>query len=69
VRACARLRCGSRASFSVALRYGEREVLVGELSPDSDPALVDLCREHAERLTPPMGWRIERQTLAERVGA
>jgi hypothetical protein len=51
------------------MRYGDREVIVGELSPDTDPALVDLCREHAERLTPPIGWRIVWQTLPERVGA
>ena len=44
--------------MTLALRYGDREVLVGELSPDTDPSLVDLCREHTERLTPPIGWRI-----------
>jgi hypothetical protein len=42
----------------VALRYGDREVLVGDLTPEADPSLVDLCLEHAERLTPPIGWRI-----------
>ncbi|MGH2635271.1 MAG: DUF3499 family protein [Actinomycetota bacterium] len=69
MRTCAKLRCRSRASATAAMRYGDREVIVGELSPDTDPALVDLCREHAERLTPPMGWRIVWQTLPERVGA
>lgn len=62
-------RCRSRASVTVALRYGDREVVVGDLSRDTDPTLVDLCREHAERLTPPIGWRIVWQAVAERVGA
>ena len=69
MRTCAKLNCRSRAAVTAALRYGDREVVVGDLSPDPDPTLVDLCREHAERLTPPMGWRIVRQTVAERVGA
>jgi hypothetical protein len=38
---------------------------VGELTADSDPNLVDLCLEHAERLTPPMGWRIVRQQVRQ----
>jgi hypothetical protein len=58
MRTCAKLRCTTRASITVALRYGDREVLVDRLSPDTDPTLVDLCLDHAERLTPPMGWRI-----------
>ena len=58
MRTCAKLRCRLRASVTVALRYGDREVLVGDLTPEADPSLVDLCLEHAERLTPPIGWRI-----------
>ena len=58
MRTCAKLRCRSQASVTLALRYGDREVLVDRLSPDADPNLVDLCREHADLLTPPIGWRI-----------
>ncbi len=65
MRTCAKPRCGSDASFTAALRYGDREVLVGELTAESDPNLVDLCPEHAERLTPPMGWRIVRQQVRQ----
>lgn len=53
----------------MAVRYGDREVIVGELSPDTHPTLVDLCREHAERLTAPMGWQILRQAAGDRVRA
>ena len=69
MRICAKPRCRSRASVSVALRYDEREVLVGELSRDLDPGLVDLCSEHVGRLTAPMGWRIIDLQVRESLGA
>lgn len=58
MRVCAKLRCRSRASATVALRYEDREVLIGWLVPEPNPNLVDLCAEHADHLTPPVGWRI-----------
>jgi uncharacterized protein DUF3499 len=58
MRTCAKLRCRIDATVTVALRYGDREVVVSDLTPDTDPTLVDLCREHADGLTPPIGWRI-----------
>jgi hypothetical protein len=69
VRTCAKLRCTSRASTTVALRYGEREVIVHDLALEADPNLVDLCLEHAERLTPPLGWRIVWSLAREPIGA
>jgi hypothetical protein len=58
MRVCAKLCCRTEATVTVALRYGAREVVVGALTPETDPALVDLCLEHTDRLTPPIGWRI-----------
>ncbi len=58
MRACAKMRCGHEPIATVTLSYGERQVLVGELLPDRDPNLLDLCREHVERLTPPVGWTV-----------
>ena len=55
--------------MTVALSYGAREVVLGDLSPDPDPAFVDLCREHADRLTPPIGWRIVDVRVPTAVGA
>jgi hypothetical protein len=54
---------------TIALRYGDREVIVGDLTPDTDPNLVDLCLEHADRLTPPIGWRIVWAKVREPIGA
>ena len=46
------------ACATVALRYSEREVLVGDLIAEADPNLLDLCSSHADGLSPPIGWRI-----------
>jgi len=68
MRTCAKLRCTTPAAVTVALRYGDREVIVGDLAPDTDPTLVDLCREHADRLTPPIGWHLVDARLPATVG-
>ena len=46
------------AFAAITLRYQEREVLVGPLAREADPNLLELCREHVERMTPPIGWRV-----------
>ena len=58
MRTCAKLRCGARATVSVALSYEDRDVLVGDLTSRADPRFVDLCDRHAEALRPPIGWRV-----------
>ena len=40
---------------TVSLRYTERQVVVTDLIPERDPNLLDLCREHVGRMTPPVG--------------
>jgi hypothetical protein len=52
------MRCGSEPAVTVSLRYAEREVLVADLLPDPDPNLLDLCAEHAGRMTAPVGWSV-----------
>ncbi|MEX0988744.1 MAG: DUF3499 family protein [Actinomycetota bacterium] len=58
MRTCAKMRCEAGAIATVALRYGEREVLVADLTPQPDRNLLDLCEEHIRTLKPPLGWRI-----------
>lgn len=58
MRTCAKMRCDAEPVATVALRYAEREVVVGGLRPERDRNLLDLCREHVERLTPPVGWTV-----------
>jgi hypothetical protein len=52
------MRCDAEPVATVSLSYAEREVLVGDLRPEPDPDLLDLCREHVQRMTPPVGWTI-----------
>jgi hypothetical protein len=52
------MRCGHEPVVTVSLRYAERTVLIEGLRHERDPNLLDLCRDHADRMTPPMGWTI-----------
>jgi hypothetical protein len=58
MRTCAKMRCDAEPVATVSLSYAEREVLVGDLRSERDPDLLDLCREHVQRMTPPVGWTI-----------
>jgi hypothetical protein len=58
MRTCAKMRCDAEPVATVSLRYAEREVAIGELTRERDRNLLDLCREHVERLTPPVGWSV-----------
>jgi hypothetical protein len=42
----------------VVLRYESREVQVLDLTGQPDPNLLDMCTQHVERLTPPIGWTV-----------
>lgn len=52
------MRCGAEPVATLALRYTAREVLIGELTSHRDPNLLDLCRDHVDRMTPPLGWTV-----------
>ncbi len=34
-------------------------VLIDDLLAERDRNLLDLCREHVDRMTPPVGWSVE----------
>ena len=53
------MRCGEEPAATVSLNYADREVVVGDLLPERDPNLLDLCDEHVERMTPPVGWTVK----------
>jgi hypothetical protein len=56
VRECAKLGCRQPAEATAALRYRERVLWIGDLLPQRDPNLFDICGDHAARLTAPYGW-------------
>ncbi|MGZ8735092.1 MAG: DUF3499 family protein [Acidimicrobiia bacterium] len=58
MRTCAKMRCDAEPVATISLRYAEREVQIGDLVAERDRNLLDLCREHVERLTPPVGWTV-----------
>lgn len=58
MRTCAKMRCAAEPVATVSLRYAEREVLIGDLLAERDRNLLDLCREHVDRMTPPVGWNV-----------
>lgn len=70
VQTCSKLRCTARSEVAVAIRYEAREVVFTDLPRRADPGLLQLCLEHADRLTPPLGWRIRdaRSLAASRPG-
>jgi hypothetical protein len=51
------------------LRYDDRAVHLVALVHDLDPGMVDLCSDHAARLTPPMGWTCSDLRVASAVSA
>ena len=56
MRTCAKMRCGQPPLATVALVYAERHVVITDLLAERDPNLLDLCAEHVDRMTPPVGW-------------
>jgi hypothetical protein len=58
MRTCAKMRCDAEPVATVSLRYAEREVVIGDLLAERDRNLLDLCRDHVEALTPPVGWTV-----------
>jgi Protein of unknown function (DUF3499) len=67
VRECSKIGCRGPAVATAAMRYGERVLWLGELLPERDPNLLDLCGQHAGRITAPRGWtlRLDRPPAAE----
>lgn len=54
-RLCARPGCGAPATAVLTFQYATRTVWLLDQG-DPDPAAIDLCARHADRLSPPRGW-------------
>ena len=67
MRSCAKMRCGNEPMATVSLVYAERQVVVTDLIPERDPNLLDLCDEHVQRMTPPVGWVVRDEREAATV--
>jgi hypothetical protein len=54
-RLCARPGCGATATAVLTFQYATRTVWLSDQG-EPDPAAIDLCSRHADRLSPPRGW-------------
>ena len=57
------------ATATAVLRYDARTAHLVDLVRDPGPGLVDLCPDHAARLSPPRGWTIADLRVASAVTA
>jgi hypothetical protein len=60
--------CPAEPVATIALRYADRRILIGELRPERDPRLLDLCSRHVSAMTPPVGWFVDDSRLAAFAG-
>jgi Protein of unknown function (DUF3499) len=67
MRTCAKMRCAAEPVATVTLRYAQREVVIGELAAQRDRNLLDLCRDHVDRMTPPVGWTVHDERSAQAI--
>jgi uncharacterized protein DUF3499 len=57
--------CSAPPVATIALRYADRQILIGELRPERDPRLLDLCARHLAAMTAPIGWLVDDSRLAD----
>ena len=55
-RLCDRPACGAPAAACLTFQYASRRVWLDDLLPDPDPAMIELCTFHADRVSVPVGW-------------
>jgi hypothetical protein len=58
------MRCGEEPAATVSLLYADRLVVIGDLVPERDPNLLDLCEEHVAGMTPPVGWTVRDERVS-----
>ncbi len=54
-RLCGRPACPAPASATLSFSYATRTLWLDDLG-EPQPQVIDLCRDHADRLRPPVGW-------------
>ena len=60
-------RCGVLATAAMSYEYESQQVWVGELTAPIEPgAAYAMCEQHADRLTPPVGWTLTDSRTAAR---
>nr|WP_269770544.1 DUF3499 domain-containing protein [Brevibacterium yomogidense] len=62
---CAKAGCGVSARFTMTYVHADATVVVGPLATRAEPGALDLCRNHAARMTAPRGWELLRLDVGE----
>ncbi len=60
VRRCSRTACNRVAEATLTYVYADSTAVLGPLATYSEPHCYDLCAQHSERLTAPVGWEVLR---------
>jgi hypothetical protein len=58
-RHCVRPGCGAIAEATLTYHYASRTAWLDELDGQPDPSSYELCGQHADRFTVPLGWNRE----------
>ena len=62
-RRCSRASCTSAAIKTLTYIYSDSTACLGPLSTYAEPHNYDLCAEHSERLTVPVGWNVIKEEI------
>lgn len=58
---CSRAGCQQVAEQTLTYIYADSTAVLGPLATFAEPHAYDLCLEHAQRTTMPMGWTVLKQ--------
>lgn len=59
-RRCSRPSCRRPAVSTLTYVYADSTAVLGPLATFAEPHSYDLCEEHSQRLTAPLGWEVVR---------
>jgi hypothetical protein len=59
-RCCSRTACRQPPVYTLTYVYRDSTAVLGPLAAYVEPHCYDLCAKHAERLTVPRGWDVDR---------
>jgi hypothetical protein len=59
-RRCSRPGCRRNAVYTLTYVYRDSTAVLGPLATYVEPHCYDLCADHADRLTAPLGWDVVR---------
>ena len=70
IRSCSRATCTKPAIATMTFDYRGALAVLGPLAPETLPGTLDLCEQHVQSVTVPVGWELVRlQTDVSREAA